>query len=150
MSTQVFTSNFPARRKPRENGQLQKSFDDMENRVSKMENTLHALNVGVNGENQERFISNVQYDEDVKELRDKYLKETKKIEDRLERANNECDELKIRDKEVQDELENVIKCMRENQDVLAEKDVKIGDLEEKIEKSSIQRSEVSFRIKLLG
>ena len=122
---------------------LQKSFEDMENRVSKMENTLYSLKTGMSGLEEEGFITNDRYNKEITELRNKYMREMKKFEEKLERANTESDELKRRDREVQDELEHVIKGMRENQATIAEKDAIIGDLEERNEKITAQKNDVS-------
>lgn len=116
----------------------------MENRMSKMENTLHSLNTGVSGIKEDRFISKAKYEKEIAELRDKYLKELKNLEEKLQESNNDADELKRRDKEMQDELEHVMKNMRENQDISSEKDMKIGELEEKNERISKQKNEVGF------
>ena len=115
----------------------------MENRVSKMENTLYSLKTGMSGLEEEGFITNDRYNKEITELRNKYMREMKKFEEKLERANAESDELKRRDKEVQDELEHVIKGMRENQATIAEKDAIIGDLEERNEKITAQKNDVS-------
>ena len=122
---------------------LQKSFEDMESRVNKMENTIHSLKIGMNGLEEEGLITKDRYDKEIIELRNKYLKEMKKVEEKLERANIESEELKRRDIEMKNELEHVIKGMRENQEILAEKDATIGDLEERIEKMTSQKNEVS-------
>ena len=128
---------------------MQKSFENMENRVSQVDNTLHSLKVGLSRPEEESFITKDKYDKEIKELRDKYLKEVKKLNENLVKATEECDELKRRDKEVQNELEHIINSMRENQEIVAEKDGKIGDLEEVVEKITMQKSEVSLNSNLM-
>ena len=128
---------------------MQKSFQDMEHRVSKMENTLSSLRTGINGLEEDGFISKEKYDKEIIDLRNKYIKEVKKFEEKLQRANTESDEWKRRNEEVHNELEHLMKSMRENQALMAEKDMTVGNLEEKVEKLASQKSDVSYESKLV-
>jgi len=125
---------------------MQKSFQDMEYRVSKMENTLSSLKTGINGLEEEGFISKEKYDKEIIELRNKYIKEVKKFEEKLQRANTESDEWKRRNKEVHNELEHLMKSMGENQALMAEKDMAIGNLEEKVDKIASQKDDVEAQL----
>ncbi|XP_065060919.1 coiled-coil domain-containing protein 150-like isoform X1 [Rhopilema esculentum] len=134
------------RKKAKEKLQLQKSFEEMTTRVCRMENALQSLKVGMHGIQDKASERKGQTVGDVMDQEGEYQNEIKKLEGKLEAANQEAEALRKRDKDIQKELEHLINDMKDTQDILVERDGKIADLEGLVEKVSNQKKETDVQL----
>ena len=145
----MLCNNLVGKKKAKEKLQLQKSFEEMTSRVCRMENTLQSLKVGMHGIQDKTRERKGQFVVDVKGQEEKYQNEIKKLEEKLDSANQEAEAFRKRDEDIQKEMEHLINDMKETQDILVERDGKIADLEGWIEKVSNQKKEVRLKLRLM-
>ncbi|XP_065060921.1 coiled-coil domain-containing protein 150-like isoform X2 [Rhopilema esculentum] len=118
----------------------------MTTRVCRMENALQSLKVGMHGIQDKASERKGQTVGDVMDQEGEYQNEIKKLEGKLEAANQEAEALRKRDKDIQKELEHLINDMKDTQDILVERDGKIADLEGLVEKVSNQKKETDVQL----